>query len=147
MSMFHYPDLFPPIIDGEDREISDKVLSLWSNFVTYGCVHTRVVPKQVLTLSKWTRSAIYQNSDEAHYSVVHYFSNQRPQNRSRIISIAFKPFKWKYFMTALISVFPTFKLTPDFSLKKHCNKICSTFQTCSHLLSSLPKDEIRNEFD
>lgn len=36
MSMFNYPYLFPPIVRGDDRVVSDQVLSLWYNFVVSG---------------------------------------------------------------------------------------------------------------
>lgn len=32
-SLQHYPMLLPPIIDGEDRIVSDKLISMWYNFV------------------------------------------------------------------------------------------------------------------
>ncbi|XP_065209911.1 juvenile hormone esterase-like [Planococcus citri] len=35
-SLQHYPNLFPPIIDGDDRIVSNQVISLWYNFVAYG---------------------------------------------------------------------------------------------------------------
>ncbi|XP_065203563.1 juvenile hormone esterase-like isoform X2 [Planococcus citri] len=36
ISMFNYPYLLPPTIRGNDRIVSDQVLSLWYNFVTTG---------------------------------------------------------------------------------------------------------------
>ncbi|XP_065203557.1 juvenile hormone esterase-like [Planococcus citri] len=35
-SIFHQEIMFPPVLDGEDRIVSERVVKLWSNFVAYG---------------------------------------------------------------------------------------------------------------
>lgn len=34
--LFNQPRIFPPIIDGVDRKVSEIIIDMWYNFVAYG---------------------------------------------------------------------------------------------------------------